>query len=319
LNAIAAMASAADVPSEFTVQLEIRRQVVLFSAAFAGDLDPSTSTTLLNMFNNDLSKLSGAYSDTWSQRLDVQLLGAKLFLYSTYLAVAAKRSFATTNPLADSTQLALQLGLPTAVSLINKMAELNKTRYPHAGIPDQDTLHYPKFYFHLAVYAVFFLTRFLGSNPNASQTDRELAISHLTTAHQFFSALAPAADDFTRVTQIIEVLARNLKEYTWDNSSSVKSRLGASLLYDATRMFDVPLKESKQQSTKPAAIESSMISNHEGAHAMPVMMQAPEDVPELWGGHASHEFPANTSIALDTNYSDFQWMSDEVLSEMFHL
>jgi hypothetical protein len=313
------MASAADIPPEFTVQLEIRRQVVLFSAAFAGDLDPSTSTTLLNMFNNDLSKLSGAYSDTWSQRLDVQQLGAKLFLYSTYLAVAAKRSFATTNPLADSTQLALQLGLPTAVSLINKMAELNRTTHPHTGVPNQETLHYPKFYFHLAVYAVFFLTRFLGSNPHASQADREMAISHLTTAHQFFSALAPAADDFTRVTQIIEVLARNLKEYTWDNSSSVKSRLGASLLYDATRMFDVPLKESKRQSTKPTVTESGMASSHDEVRVTPTITQVPDDISDPWGGPVFHEYPANLSLALDTNYSDFQWISDEVLSEMFHL
>ncbi|KIW83723.1 hypothetical protein Z517_02969 [Fonsecaea pedrosoi CBS 271.37] len=323
LNATSSMAKKPSVPRHFMVQVELQRHVVQYSTALAGDVDSSTCSTLQSLFNTELDTLFTVYQDIWSPRLEIQRLGAKLYLFSLCLTVTSKQRSRPQEldiPYAiDLARVSVQLGLPAAVSLIHTIVQLNNeslVQEPGNG----GVIHYPKFYFRLVVFAVVFLMKFLSADPRAAQQDRELAFSHITAAHQFFSSFAPA-QDFARVAEVMADMARNLRVDAQDHPSTVETRLGASLLYDTMRRFRRPL-ESSGDSEKPAAPTVTdpnawaMRSDNDGAswENQRVMDSS------CWRSHdaVAYKLPelhANLEEGLDC----FRWMSDDMLVEMMNL
>lgn len=139
----------------------------------------------------------------------------------------------------------MHLGLAAASSLISIMSSLHSapspstppaiTQSPHVTDGSSHLLFYPKPYFTSAFYATIFLLKFLSTQPDASQLDRQSAINHITTAHQLFNAFG-AGRDHKRAALLIEVLGRMTRSNigTGVPSITIRSRLGASLIYDAT-------------------------------------------------------------------------------------
>lgn len=319
LNAISSTAKEPDVPRQFMVQIEIQRQVVQYSTSLAGDVDSGTVSTLLNLFNNELDNLLTAYKSIWSPRLEIQLLGAKLYLFSLCLTVVTKRhshpdEFAKSY-VSDPARLPVQLGLPTAVSLIHNISGLNKetSTSPHSAAVG--VIHYPKFYFRLAVFAVGFLMKFLTANPNASQADRELAISHITTAHQLFSSL-PIGEDFVRVAQVIEVLANNLRAEKAEEADVVKTRSGASLLFDIIDRFRGPSGHVLAPTTATAAPDEGWDPQEDVSRT--TSFNTVDSTTALWPPSGPYDV-SGFQPALEETLGNFQWMSDDMLAEMFRL
>ena len=71
-------------------------------------------------------------------------------------------------------------------------------------------LFYPKPCFTSVFFATTFLLKFLVAPPHASQTDRKLAINHVTMAHQLFSPVK-GGRDYQRAALLIEVLGRLIR------------------------------------------------------------------------------------------------------------
>jgi hypothetical protein len=160
LDAVSSTAKEPGVPPPYMVHIEIQRQVVQYSIALAGQVDTSTTSTLLNLFSNELDNVLRSHKSTWSRRLEVQFLGAKLYLYSLCLTAVSKMpgygSSAASSSVSDPARMSMQLGLPSAISLIHTITQLNKessTMNPGSG---SEVLHYPKSYFRLVVFAVGF-------------------------------------------------------------------------------------------------------------------------------------------------------------------
>ena len=318
LNAISSTAKEPDVPLQFMVQIEIQRQVVQYSTSLAGDVDTGTVSTLLNLFNNELDNLLNASKGIWSARLEIQLLGAKLYLFSLCLTVVTKRQNLTDaiakSYVSDPARLPVQLGLPTAVSLIHNISSLNKDSPSQPHLTASGVIHYPKFYFRLVVFAVGFLMKFLSANPNASQEDRELAISHITTAHQFFSSF-PFGEDFVRVAQVIEVLANNLRADKEEASEAVKSRSGASLLYDIIEKFRGPTDFILPPTTAAAASNEAW-KKHD-AISRTTSLGTADSATSQWAPTVS--YIPGFQPDLEDGLNNIQWMSDDMLAEMFRL
>ncbi|KIW65452.1 hypothetical protein PV04_07711 [Phialophora macrospora] len=324
LNALSSTAKEPDVPLHFMVQIEITRQVVQYSTSLAGDVDASTASTLLNLFNNELDNLLNAYKDIWSPRLEIQLLGAKLYLFSLCLTVVSKRPTLVDGMAkryaSDPSRLPVQLGLPSAVSLIHNMSKLRKESPMEAHQPPSGVIHYPKFYFRLVVFAVGFLMKFLSTNPNASQEDRELAISHITTAHQFFSSF-PGGEDFARVAQAIEVLAKNLRSDKQDDSDPIRTRSGASLLYDIFQKFRGPadrLGGDDNTTITGAPIEAEAWQKHADTSKTAPLGNV-DSGSSMWTPAGTYNELSSFQSDLEEGLDNFQWMSDDMLSEMFRM
>ncbi|OCT49092.1 hypothetical protein CLCR_04801 [Cladophialophora carrionii] len=326
LNALSSTAKEPDVPQQFMVQIEIQRQVVQYSTSLAGDVDAATASTLLNLFNNELDNLFNAFRDTWSPRLEIQLLGAKLYLFSLCLTVVTKRP-GLVNRMAehyvpDPTRLPVQLGLPTAVSLIHNISKLNRESSVEPQQSASGVIHYPKFYFRLVVFAVGFLMKFLSTNPNASQEDRELAISHITTAHQFFSSF-PTGEDFARVAQAIEVLAKNLRSDKQDDSDPIRTRSGASLLYDIFQKFrGQPERFAGSDDNTTTTITGAPIEawkQHDDASRTTALSTINAGSTSVWAPVGTYSEMSTFQPGLEESLDSLQWMSDDMLSEMFRL
>ncbi|KAJ9610483.1 hypothetical protein H2200_005260 [Cladophialophora chaetospira] len=318
LNAISSTAKEPDVPQQFMVQVEIQRQVVQYSTSLAGDVDTSTVSTLLNLFNNELDNLLNAYKSIWSARLEIQLLGAKLYLFSLCLTVVTKRhnhaDGLAKSYVSNPARLPVQLGLPTAVSLIHNISGLNKETSLRPHLTASGVIHYPKFYFRLVVFAVSFLMKFLSANPNASQEDRELAISHITTAHQFFSSF-PVGEDFARVAQVIEVLASNLRADRDEEAVAVKTRSGASVLYDIIEKFKGPSKHVVEPASV-AAPPNETWTKDDGI-SRTTSLGTVESATSLWA--STGPYAPGFQPDLEDGLNSFQWMSDDMLAEMFRM
>lgn len=295
------------------VQVEIQRQTVHYSTALAGEVDSSTCSTLLNHFSNELDNVFATYKALWNARLEVQLLAAKLYLFSLCLNSASRRKsqpgcFVEPSYL-DNDRTVVQLGLPSAISLIHNVSKLNSGPF---SLPDQSQqgpamLHYPKYYFRLVMFAVVFLMKYLRTNPTAAQEDKELAISHITIAHQFFSGFHPSPDHL-RVAEVIEILVKELKDEEDDAEAPIRTRQGASLMYDAMKVMQ-SLSNNKSKEPLPG---SSVVAANATATGESADNTA---FPEAGIFHDMAE------IQLDIHPEDggLQWMSDDMLFEMMSL
>jgi hypothetical protein len=324
LNTVSAIAREPHIPQQFMIQIEIQRQVVQYSTALAGEVDPGTASTLLNLFNNELDNLFKLFKETWSPRLEIQLLGAKLYLFSVCLIIASKRhGLVDGNPNAyvrDPTRFPVQLGLSSAVSLIHNISELKRNMSGESTQHALGVIHYPKYYFRLVVFAVGFLMKFLSANPKASQEDRELAISHITTAHQLFSSFSTGLD-FANVAQTIEMWAKNLKEDKEDDSDPViKTRSGASLLYHIVNKLKDPQRRTAgddhhTSGTGPAS-ETRSAEDHISAATS---LDAADLNASMWAQAGPYTDLSAFQPGLEDSLDGTQWMSDDMLLEMFRL
>ncbi|KIW23370.1 hypothetical protein, variant [Cladophialophora immunda] len=319
------MAKEPNVPRSFLVQVEIQRQVVQYSNALSGYVDSGTCCTLQNLFNNELDTLCSAYGDVWSPRLEIQHLGAKLYLLSLCLTVTSRRrsrpgdldrTYAT-----DLARVSIQLGLPSAVSLIHTISQLNRESAT-PGHRQGLVVHYPKFYFRLVVFAVVFLMKFLRAAPGAAREDRELASSHIATAHRLFASFGPARD-FVRVAEVMADMARNLgvDDAPRDSADAVETRLGASLLYDTMgRLRGSSRRSGESDDGSAPSAASAGIEARGSDDAGTVLHNAAEMDFSLWcspgtSSNAVSEPQPNLEDGLDC----FRWMSDDMLAEMLNL
>lgn len=315
------------IPRSLTVQIEIQRQVVLYSTSLSGDIDSCTSSTLLNIFNNELDAIFTMHKDLWSPELEIQLLGAKLYLFSLCLSVSSDRRGHIGQfgglPNLDSARLTVQLGLPSAVSLIHNVSKLNNESRADSNQLGEDSalLHYPKYYFRLVMFAVVFLIRFLSANSKSAQEDRELAISHITIAHQFFSSF-PSSPEISRVAEVIEALVRGLKDDGADTLPPVRTRLGASLMYNTLDSFQLEPDSDSNDPTIPLGLTSESWKTKPGT-GVTMSRDLTESSSLSWPSTDLYNDLADSHFGIQRGRGGFQeglpWMGDEMLLELFGL
>ncbi|OQV08211.1 Fungal specific transcription factor domain-containing protein [Cladophialophora immunda] len=282
LQYVVQMARDPEVPRTFRAQVEIQRQVVLYSTSLAGVGDFGTGSTLFNLFNNELDTVATTYKDSWTTRLEIQLLGAKLYLFSLCHIHAHQRK-RRKPPFEDadglhSDKALLHRGLPSAVSLIYNMSKLQKEYPAEPETPDDvsSVIHYPKYYFRSTMFAIAFLVKFLSANPTAAQEDRELAISHVVFGQRFFSSF-PGCRDFSRAAEVVEIMAKGLKIESDNREDSISSRHGASILYDLVKTVQARISETSAATPAVHAGQPVDDWNKQDARAAPSSLLSHHD------------------------------------------
>ncbi|KEF59048.1 uncharacterized protein A1O9_03891 [Exophiala aquamarina CBS 119918] len=317
LSTIALMAQDPDGPRPFMIHIEIQRQTVRYSNALAGDVDSANASSLMNLFHNELDTLYTLYKGLWSMRLEIQLLRAKLYLYSHCLNIASKdgsnaRRFDGQSNL-DSAKILVHQGLLSAVSLIHNSQKLNNQLVDGEETSRSGTLiHYPKYYMQTIVFAVIFLLKFLSANPRATQQDKELAYSHITIAHQIFSGFSDSPECM-RVVEVIEYLVENLKEIDEDAALPTRSKLGASLMYNTLTMMGTGLERKLVYTTSGTrendgqVPEAILVADSDG------LVQS---AATMWDSSGlTNPFAAAHSATQD-GLATFQWHTDEMFFDL---
>jgi len=242
-------------PRVLTAQTDIQLHAARFTQALDGASDPATRLGYINLFDRDLERVRGTFQDTWTEEAELNLLSAKLYLYSHSFIAGQPSLFlgaGGSSHLDSSARVILMDGLSTVVRYIHAFSQLDQSALsPFSAGASQPTnsqvnrqLHLPHHYFRTLAFSAFFLLKFLAIAPDATESDKILARNNLTTAHGIFMAY-PYSKETRGVAMTIETLGKT----NVAREGKVQTRLGASIFYDALLNFS-QLEKAKAAAAK---------------------------------------------------------------------
>lgn len=218
-------------------ETEIHRQVGRYNTQLDGVTDARAQHSLIQLFDRELDSIKSSFQGAWTAELDIRLDAAKLYLYAfcylTHHPLTGDMSGVSS--IAGSFNLILHQGLSAACRLVDTFSALAivEGTTPSLHVLDErfgPLLYYPKPYYTALFFATVFLLQFLTAQPQASHTDRDFAINHITRAHHVFSQFG-ASREHKRAALFIEVLARLTTSGGGQPDPITKCRLGASIQY----------------------------------------------------------------------------------------
>jgi hypothetical protein len=280
-------------PRSFIACTEIQRQIGRYTAQLDGIIDNHAQQSLTSFLDRELESIKPSYYDVWSPVLEMHLQAAKLFLYGLCFVNEqrlAPQSSSSRSQVSTYSQLIMQHGLTAASRLINILADIHTstaslldsiTYSSHTNSCSSQLLFYPKPYFTNLYFATIFLLRYLVAQPHASQHDREQAINQITTSHQIFSDLG-CSRDHKRAGILIEILGRMTRSGGLPPNLHIKSRLGASLIYDST--VNAGVFRNKDPNTGQLASPNKWITLNESGTLPP----APEELADYTAALSNH-------------------------------
>ena len=213
-----------------------------------GQLDLRTKNSLIRLFAQDLDRTRTSFADVWSDYMEIELLGAKLLLFGLgFVSTNQGETEQTSMEAPESwTQDLLQHGLFVATRLLHTVRHLgvsDQAQSPIHGIPKEQVdaatyisqlVAYPKQFFRLIAVATSFLLWFLAVDIQASESDKELARNYVQATHRLFMSFTNSPEHI-RFAKTIEVLGRMPNLVEKNVGIRVRSRLGASFMYDLIR------------------------------------------------------------------------------------
>ena len=316
-------------PRSFLAYTEIQRQIGRYTAQLDGIIDNHAQQSLTSFLDRELESIKTSYYDVWSPELEMQLEAAKLNLYALCFVNEqrlAPQSSASRSRVSTYSQLIWQQGLMAASRLISTFADIhtNTTDLPESitysavtGSGSSHLLFYPKPYFTSLYFATVFLLRYLVTQPHASQQDREQAINHLSTSHRIFSALG-CSRDHKRAGLLIEVLGRMTRSGGLPPNLHIKSRLGASFVYDST--VNAGLYRNRDPQTGQLVRPNTWLTFNESANLPPAPEQLADYTAALSSnsksGSNSDESPLlETYMQMDEGWTWGMW-DDQIFDSL---
>lgn len=196
--------------------------------ALDGPVDPLTQQSLIHLFDQDLEAIRSNFQDGWSPEIEMSLQSAKVYLYSSCFIYDGAQVLGDFGPHKISYSVILRSGLRAAASVVHLFDEI-------ATLPQGDSsfaIWLPKYHFRNLAFSTTYLLTFVTAFPDATESDKDLAMNNITLAYQIFCRLSPAGQS-SRTGQTIELLGRMQRSGGSQVELHVKSRFGASLLYNA--------------------------------------------------------------------------------------
>ncbi|KAK5129049.1 hypothetical protein LTR85_000382 [Meristemomyces frigidus] len=176
-------------PPSFRALLTIRQVTASFTSHLLDLSDGGSHTAhfgLTQHFDKQLDDVKTDIATCWTPALEVDLQGAKLYLYATTLALPTASDAKETTVRSLHRETALQKGLLAAMAVITNTTALSLTSADSDCYLAGVLTFYPKQYFTTLFFATTFLFRLLLSSRTAMQQDRELALAGLMDAHKTF-------------------------------------------------------------------------------------------------------------------------------------
>ena len=244
---------------DFATQIEIQRMVANASVALQEQTDDTELSRIAAVrdWKFDFENLRYTFKGSWSTATEMQYLAAKLFTYGWCFPFQSEVHGVNkdpSQPLASLRQI-MHEATETAISIIHIYKELPDTQNSH--IPPQ--VHYPKPYFFTLYYAAATLYLFLSSYRNPMEEDRVRCMNYIRDAHTLLTrcSLNNPKSQWARMAYNLELLGKwHASGRKMPPEAKIKSRMGASLFYDAMQKIAVLKAESGGRSytsdlTKP--------------------------------------------------------------------
>jgi hypothetical protein len=226
-------------PGEFLAMTEIQRQVARYTSSLDEFTENGSPASLVYQFSREIDGIRTQYSNTWSNAAEINLQGAKLYLYASCLLSTDRQSLETmkSSDTAIFTHTILQMGHAAALRLITVMGNMGRGGMdnPPCSAPEEGgcpLLAHPKQHFRITFFACVFLLKYLDCNRLASTADIEAARNAVSTTYQLFVRF-PSTPQIIGAAKNLEVLGRTIIPDQGRMVTIVKTRLGASLLYNA--------------------------------------------------------------------------------------
>ena len=287
--------------STLAVQTEVQKIFARSTAALQGQIEESCLALIL-VFSGELDDYRFKMAKYWTQQTELQYLGAKLFLFGWSFPYQ-NQPYGLTQT-ATARKLILHEAMRISIKVIHTFGELGSSRRssqtstePDKTLPLQ--VFQPTVAFFELNYAVITLYLFLSYFPSPSPSDTDLAFNHIRNAHRLFTRCAGDNEkhQWARMAFNIDLLGK------WHASGrqlppevAIKSRMGASLFYDA--MQKIAVLKAEQGGRSYAADLTQPLPDREKERGRKASMYVDTDEKESVdpaGAAAMKVYPVQTS------------------------
>jgi hypothetical protein len=283
------------IPRAFSAQVEIQRHVARYISALDMQSDPYSRCSITQLFDRDLDSIKSEFIDDWSGETEFNLLGAKLYLYAFCFAprtVSPSSYLEQDHSLASST-IILRQGFSTVIRLVEVFSGFidlhpDESLASTAPFKEDQRIFYPKVYYRTLFFAVCFLLFFLSNESGATKEDKATIQEQVDAIHQIFSN-APDSTEHRHAAKNIQALRNAITLGIQNSNNIVKTRLGASIFFNAIRAT----KELKRRNAEQ--LQNNMTLSG---------FEQPESAPRF--GHSGYlEFSLQSGSEMSG--PDFSW------------
>lgn len=228
-----------EIAGEIVAMTEIQRQVARNTTSLDDLALHGPQVSLVYHFTQEMDAIRRRFANVWSAATEINLQGAMLYLFAHCLLLVDDQEHGVRKN-SDTDHFVttiMQRGHGAALKLIKVIKELGVasaidpacTKAEDGGAP---LLAHPKQHFRLAFQACVFLLKYIDCNLAASAGDQDAARNGVLTVYQVFKQFL-SREESLRAAYTIEVLARSVVPGERRIKTIVKTRMGASLNYNA--------------------------------------------------------------------------------------
>jgi hypothetical protein len=219
------------VPPEFAYQIMVHHTLAKFLNIIVENPQETMSISLVKIIDSELDSLKARYPVSWTPRVEMAYLTAKLLLYTTVIirlqSDRASREIIMRNALSVAVRIAY---------LTDQGFAFDSPDYPNIS-PEALSATLPKNYFRVLVLSTAFLIRFFVLNVQATPEEQELARNHVAIAQRYLNSLSKdPMDERMRGATLFGILSRQKPIDLETSKLRVDDRMGASLVYDAVTL-----------------------------------------------------------------------------------
>lgn len=262
--------------------------------ALDGAVDPLTQQSLIHLFDQDLEAIRSTFQDGWSPELEMSLQSAKIYLYALCFIYDGAQVLGDFGSHKTSYTVILRSGLRAAARLVHIFDEIATLPRGHGSF----ATWLPKYQFRNLGFSTTFLLTFVSAFPDATESDKDLAMNSITLAYQIFCRLSPSAQS-SRTGQTIELLGRMQRTGASQVELHVKTRFGASLLYNA-------LRAAKKFRNRQNSNSAQASPNEKVLSPGPVQTQGPP-FPQSTDNSSPYEQSGQQELSEEFSFPWGQW------------
>lgn len=259
--------------SSFSIRTEILSIFARSTAALEAQEDEESRLALILMFSGELDNFRFKSGRTWAPETELEFLGSKLFLLGWSFPYQNQHDRTLIGPTKSPTscKLILHEAMRVSIKLIHTFNELGNSTIPSQLSGDAKYRH--KVDFFTLWYAVATLYLFLSDFPSVAPSDVDLAFNHIRIAHTILTRCAANDEkhEWTRMAFNMDLVGKwHASGRRLPSEAAIRSRMGASLFYDAMQKMAV-LKAEKGGRSYAADLTQPLPDRDRGRGRRPSM------------------------------------------------
>lgn len=294
-------------PEDFIAQLEFQRYLIRASAVLINNVSSPLQNSLVDLLELDLNSVQDRLLPSANLTLRIDLLSAKLRLYSAPLPSFHGRS--VENPEAATREIWYK-GFHVALQLAYIFTEPEQRGDLALAVvaqPEKVPITLPKHYFRVLITTTVYLITFIAIVRDVPSHDKTLARNRIKQIFEFYMSKSRADDDeAARTGMLVELLSQHAEDDSSASFFKEVTEVSSPAAMDNAKMIAAKIRRATPQSTSvTSSAEQSQMPDPEAE----VPEKHQDGGPFLDSGLVSDwdAWVSNTSDImglLDPNYTD---------------